>query len=129
MYHFFENVDVWKRTCTLAVQNYEVLKSCRDHALQEQVQRVGVSSASNIAEGAEREGKDFLRFLSIARGSAAELRTQVYIATKMGLVDKATLGGLLSELKGASKMLTSLTKALQSKTRQPKRKSETDDSG
>jgi four helix bundle protein len=129
MYHSFEELDVWKRACTLAVQIYEVLKSCRDHALRDQMQRAGVSIASNIAEGAERGGKDFLRFLSIARGSAAELRTQVYIAAKIGLLDKATLGGLVLELKGVSKMLTGLTKALQSKAPLPKRKPKTEESG
>ncbi len=128
MYHSFEDLDVWKRACTLAVQIYEVLKECRDHALRDQMQRAGVSIASNIAEGAERGGRDFIRFLSIARGSSAELRTQVYIAAKIGLIDKATLGGLVSELKGVSKMLTGLAKALQSKARQPKRKPEPDGS-
>jgi four helix bundle protein len=77
MYHSFEELDVWKRACTLAVRMYEILKDCRDYGLKDQMQRAAVSIASNIAEGAERGGKDFIRFLVIARGSAAELRTQV----------------------------------------------------
>jgi four helix bundle protein len=126
MYHSFEDLEVWKKACTLAVRIYEGLKECRDYALRDQMQRADVSIASNIAEGAERGGKDFLRFLSIARGSAAELRTQVYIAAKIGLIDKSTLGILLTELKGISKMLTGLAKALQSKAGHPKRKLKTE---
>ncbi|MGH7172877.1 MAG: four helix bundle protein [Gemmataceae bacterium] len=120
MYHSFEDLDLWKRACTLAVRIYEVLKDCRDYALRDQMQRAGVSIASNIAEGAERGGRDFIRFVAIALGSAAELRTQVYIAAKIGLVDKATLGELVSELKGVSKMLTGLAKALRSNVQKPK---------
>jgi len=54
----------------------------------------GVSIPSNTAEGAERDSKaEFIRFLHIAKGSAAELRTQVYIARQIGVVDP-TSGGV-----------------------------------
>jgi four helix bundle protein len=52
------------------------------------MQRAAVSIPSNTAEGAERGGRDFLRFLKIARGSAAELRTQRYFACKIGVLDQ-----------------------------------------
>ena len=52
--------------------------------MRNQMRRAAVSIASNIAEGSERGGKDFTRFLRVARGSAAELRTQCYIARKVG---------------------------------------------
>src|SRR5205085_8240206 len=75
-YQSFEELDVWKRACNLAVQVYESLRDCREYGLRDQMQRAAVSIASNIAEGSERTPKDFARFLTMARGSAAELRTQ-----------------------------------------------------
>jgi len=120
MYHSFEQLEVWKRACNIAVRLYELLKDCRDYPLRDQMQRAAVSIASNIAEGAERGGRDFIRFLVIARGSAAELRTQVYIAAKIGTLDKDTLIELVSELKRISKMLTGLAKSIRSEHRKPK---------
>ena len=76
----FEELEVWKRGCALAVYVYESLAASRDFGLRDQMQRAAVSIPSNIAEGYERSSKDFARFLSIAKGSAAELRTQSYIA-------------------------------------------------
>ena len=80
-YSSFEELEVWKRSCRLAVRIYEVLKDCRDFWLKDQMTRAAVSIASNIAEGAERDSvSEFIRFLHIAKGSAAELRAQIYIA-------------------------------------------------
>ena len=117
MYHSFEDLEVWKRACAFAVQMYEVLRTCPDLALRDQMQRAAISIASNISEGAERGGKDFVRFLKIARGSAAELRTQVYIATKIGLIDKSKMTELVAELKRISKMLTGLANAIRSESK------------
>ncbi|MEX2285732.1 MAG: four helix bundle protein [Planctomycetaceae bacterium] len=112
MYQSFEELDVWKRSCQLAVTVYESLKDTREFALRDQMQRAAVSIPSNIAEGAERGGKDFERFLRIARGSAAELRTQVYIARKIGSLSDEPSTRLVSELKEISKMLTGLARSL-----------------
>ena len=114
MYRSFEELEVWKRACQLAVDLYEILRSCQDSALRNQMQRAAVSTASNIAEGAERGGKDFGRYLRVARGSAAELRTQCYIATKVGLITPGQMNRLVPELKQVSKMLTGLSRSLKS---------------
>ena len=111
----FEDLDVWKRSCRLAVNVYDVLRECRDNGIKDQMQRSAVSIASNIAEGSERGGKDFIRFLRVAQGSAAELRTQVYIATKIGFVASDESKQLIDELKQLSKMLTALRKSLTQK--------------
>ncbi len=112
MYHSFENLEVWKRSCQFAVSVYESLRDCPDLALKDQMQRAAVSIPSNIAEGSERGGKDFVRFLRIASGSAAELRTQVYIAKKIGVLADDSFSRLLPELKEISKMLTGLARSL-----------------
>jgi four helix bundle protein len=112
MYHSFEELDVWKRACQLTVFMYEALRGSREFALRDQMLRAAVSIPSNIAEGAERGGKDFGRFIRIARGSAAELRTQVYIARKIGLLPDQEFSHGVTELKEISKMLTGLARAL-----------------
>ena len=71
--------------------------------------RAAVSIASNIAEGAERDtAKEFIRFLHIAKGSAAELRTQVYIAFRIGLFDEGTQKEMVHELIEQSQMIHGL---------------------
>ena len=111
-YRSFEELEVWKRACQLAVQVYEVMRESRDFSLRDQMQRAAVSIPSNIAEGSERGGKDFIRFLRIARGSAAELRTQCYIAAKVGLLTTEQMNRFVAELKEISKMLTGLARSL-----------------
>jgi four helix bundle protein len=115
MYRSFEELEVWKRACALAVRIYGELAACRDFGLRDQMQRAAVSVASNIAEGSERCGKDFARFLSIARGSAAELRTQCYVAAKVGILTTEQTQPLVFELKEISQMLTGLAKSIKTK--------------
>jgi four helix bundle protein len=111
-YRSFEDLDVWKRACQLAVDIYDVVGDWKDYGLKDQMQRSAVSIASNIAEGCERGGKDFARFIRIAQGSASELRTQTYIARKVGLIPDEKFKGLIYEQKGISKMLTGLSKSI-----------------
>ncbi len=115
MYQSFEDLEVWKRACKLAVQVYALLGESRDFALRDQMQQAAVSIASNIAEGSERGGKDFIRFLRFAQGSAAELRTQCYIAAKVGMLTDEQMTPLVAELKEISKMLTGLSRSINDK--------------
>ena len=115
MYQSFEELEVWKRACQLAVIVYEMLKVTREYSLKDQMQRAAVSIPSNIAEGSERGGKDFDRFLRVAQGSAAELRTQTYIAKKIGVITNEQFSPLIAELKEISKMLTGLRSSLRKK--------------
>jgi len=115
MFQSFEDLEVWKRACQLSVRIFELLRDCREFGLRDQMQRSAVSIASNIAEGAERGGKDFMRFLNIARGSAAELRTQCYIACKIGIASPDQIFPLITELKEISKMLTGLNSSVKRK--------------
>jgi four helix bundle protein len=113
MYRSFEELEVWRRACQLAVQIYELLRDSRDFGLRGQMQRAAVSVASNIAEGVERGGKEFRRFLRIARGSAGELRTQCYIASKVGLLSCEQMSRLVAETKEIGNMLTGLARSLE----------------
>jgi len=102
-----------KRGCRLAVRVYEVLKDCKDYGLKDQMTRAAISIPSNISEGAERDSKaEFIRFLHIAKGYAAELRTQVYIARQIGVIGGETQKELVEELKKISAMLHALIKSI-----------------
>ncbi len=111
-YRSFEELEVWRKACDLAIRVYELLNECRDYGLKDQMTRSAVSIASNIAEGAERGSKaDFARFLNIAKGSAAELRTQVYIASKVGIIQETDESEMVEELRVISRMLQGLVKS------------------
>ena len=83
----FEKLEIWQLSCRLAIRVYQVFAECQDKGFYSQITRAAVSIASNIAEGSERRtDKDFINFLHIAKGSAAELRTQLYIAEGIGYI-------------------------------------------
>ncbi|MBV1720864.1 MAG: four helix bundle protein [Desulfomicrobium sp.] len=116
-YRSFEELEVWKKSCRLAVRMYEALRACKDFGLKDQMTRSAVSIASNIAEGAERGSRlEFIRFLHIAKGSAAELRTQVYIAQQIEALPVSCAKELINDLKTISAMLQNLIKTLKPKT-------------
>jgi four helix bundle protein len=109
----FEELKVWKKACRMTVNLYELLKNCRDYAIKDQMLRASLSIPSNIAEGSERKSiVEFMRFINIAKGSAAELRTQVYIAKEVRILANEDACKLSSELKSISKMLQGLHNSL-----------------
>ena len=109
----FEDLEVWKKACRLAVRLYKLLENCRDFGLKDQMHRSSVSIPSNIAEGSERKSsRDFQRFISIAQGSAAELRTQIYISREVNILSNLDATELINDLKSISKMLQSLHSSL-----------------
>ncbi len=111
----FEQLAVWRRAARLSSDLYRGLKDLRDWGFRDQITRAGLSIPSNIAEGYEREtNKDFLKFLHYAKGSAGELRTQIYIGIDIGYIDKPTGHQWLTEAKQISKMLAALIKARKS---------------
>jgi four helix bundle protein len=80
----FEDIEAWKEARSLANRVYDFSAEglfAKDFGLRDQMRRAAVSILSNIAEGFERGGdKEFLQFLALAKGSAGELRSQLYLA-------------------------------------------------
>ena len=75
--------------------------------------RASISIPSNIAEGKERNSTpDFKRFLNFSKGSAAELRTQLYIAAKLEIIPKEVSEQLINDVIEVSKMLQELSDSL-----------------
>jgi four helix bundle protein len=111
--HNFEELEVWKRSARLGVSILQLADSIKLYALRDQMARSAISIASNIAEGSERESdKEFRRFLVIAKGSSAELRTQLYLGQRAGLIPAETVTPLIKEAKEVSSMIQGLMKKL-----------------
>jgi four helix bundle protein len=104
-----ERLEVWKRSCRLAVDLYRVLSSCKEYGYKDQITRAGLSIPSNIAEGYERDSdKELARFLRIAKGSCGELRTQLYIGLEAGFLRKDIARSMIQEAIEISRMLQGL---------------------
>ena len=80
----FEEIECWKKARELTGRIYEVSGKgnfAKDFGLKDQIRRAAVSIMSNIAEGHDRNGRgEFVQFLANAKGSAAEVRCQLYVA-------------------------------------------------
>jgi four helix bundle protein len=112
-YRSFEDLDVWKRGCRLAVDVCRTLAKSREFFVRDQMQRAALSIPSNIAEGSERDSRlDYIRFLRIAKGSAAELRTQCYIAAKLEILNTSDASRFTSECKEIASMLQGLIRSI-----------------
>ena len=107
-----EEINVWQDGCRLAIEVYKITrfgKLAKDFGLRDQIRRSAVSIASNIAEGFERQSnKEFIRFLYIAKGSAGELRTQIYIIYQLRYISKDSYIKILDACKLISKKISRL---------------------
>lgn len=96
----FEEIESWKKARELTKQVYRVSKKApfsSDFSLRDQIRRAAVSVMSNIAEGFDRSGTgEFVQFLATAKGSAAEVRCQLYVALDQNYIDEDEFGNLSS---------------------------------
>jgi four helix bundle protein len=105
----FEDWLAWKKARALTAEIYrlsDVGGFRRDFASRDQVRRAAISIMSNCAEGHERYSRtEFKRFLSIARGSAAEVRSQLYVALDLSYIDSPTFARLVQDCVEISRMI------------------------
>ena len=107
----FEDLEVWKRSARLSAEIYNKLGNHKNFSFIDQIARSALSISSNIAEGFERDSKkECIHFLSFARGSCGELRSQLYIGIEISIIDKKSGQQWIKETKEISKMLTALMK-------------------
>ena len=116
MFTKLEEIEVWKRSCRLAVNIYQLCEReplNKDWGLRDQVRRAAVSIASNISEGYERNSRvEFRRFLVIAKGSCGELKTQLYLIKALDVLPASDIDGLLKEASEISLMIGGLASSL-----------------
>ena len=87
----FEDLICWQKARELTKGVYTALREVKDRGFTDQIQRASVSVMSNIAEGFERGTKlEFLNYLYIAKGSAGEVRAQLYVALDVGYINIET---------------------------------------
>ncbi len=113
----FEDLDVWQRAKDLANLIYEFSSDgefSRDFGLRDQMRRASVSVMSNIAEGFESQTQVlFAQFLGRAKGSAGEVRAQLYIARDQNYLTEERFNSALSLAEICSKQLSKLIQYLQ----------------
>ena len=111
----FRNLIVWQKAKALATEVYRLTNNDsikRDFSLIDQMRRSAVSVPSNIAEGDERPSdKDSVRFFHMAKGSLAELATQLEIARDVGYFNAAQVEPLIVQCVELGKMLGALIRA------------------
>ncbi len=106
----FEDLDVWILAKDFCVNIYKITENeflKKDFGFKDQIRRASISIISNIAEGFERNGnKEFIQFLSYAKGSAGEVRAQLYIIKELGFITENEFINLNEKITQISKMLS-----------------------
>jgi four helix bundle protein len=114
----FEEIDAWKGARALSYKVFELFQrdgARHDYGLRDQINRSLGSVMDNIAEGFERGGnREFIQFLSIAKGSAGEVRSQLYRMADRRYVSQEEFDKLTNDLTGISKQLSGLISYLRS---------------
>lgn len=112
-----EKLDVWKRSARLSVEVYKAFANCKDFGFKDQITRSSLSVPSNIAESMEKDSKkEQSRFLEIAKGSSAELITQIYIAIEISYIEKQIGLSWKKEIEEILKMLVGLQQKINSES-------------
>ena len=112
----FEEMEVWQDGRALVTAVYAHASSgefAKDFGLRDQMQRAAVSICSNVAEGFARRGnKELIKFLWIAKGSAAEVQSLLYNALDIGYITKQVFDSLYSDLNKIQSKLYRLIQVL-----------------
>lgn len=115
----YHDLEVWKRSRKLVKIIYQATESfpkSEMFGLTSQMRRAAVSIPSNIAEGFSRHGtKDYISFISICIGSAAELETQVLLGCDLEYLQLHQMDDVLKEITQLHKMLHNMRRSLKSK--------------
>ena len=119
----FEDLIAWQKSRELAAAAYRASRRGefrKDFSLARQVQRSATSIMSNIAEGFERGGRgEFHQFLSTAKASCAELRSELYLARDVGYLTEAEFQDLISSAAEVARILGGLRAAVARQRRKP----------
>lgn len=108
----FEDIEAWQKARELTKAIYAMSNDgqfARDFGLRDQIRRASVSIMSNIAEGFERgSNKEFIQFLYIAKGSAGEVRAQLFVALDQIYINQVIFDRLAKDASDISRMISGL---------------------
>ena len=117
----FEDLTVWQKARSLTKEVYHLTRETplhSDYGLRSQMQRAAVSIMSNIAEGFDRESRrEFHQFLTIAKGSCGELRSQLYVSLDIGYVSQPQFDQTIELAQEVFRMIKVLIASLDVKKR------------
>jgi len=117
----FEDLIAWQKARELTRAVYEATRQgafAKDYGLSSQIQRAAVSIMSNIAEGFERGGRgEFHQFLSTAKASCAEVRSQLYVALDAGYFSQDTFDQLIQKAEEVARIVGGLRVSVQKQRR------------
>lgn len=115
----FEDIIAWQKARLLTKAIYEATRQggfVKDFGLSNQLQRAAVSIMSNLAEGFERSGiKERLQFVTVAKASCAEVRSQLYVAFDIGYLTKEQFDTLIAQSEEVARITGKLRSALERK--------------
>src|SRR5574340_118989 len=113
----FEDLIALQKARQLAAAIYRATSVggfAKDFGLRDQIQRAAVSVVSNIAEGFERGSRsEFHQFLVVSKASAAEVRSQLYVALDVGYLDQPNFDTLMNQACEVSKIIVGLRSSVQ----------------
>ena len=113
----FEDLVAWQKARILTCDIYQITRQgafAKDFGLGNQIQRAAVSVMSNIAEGFERGSRgEFHQFLSIAKSSCAELRSQLYVAVDIGYIEQSRFERILADAEEVARIIGGLRAAVE----------------
>lgn len=113
----FEDIKAWQKGRELTRCIYDITRAKRfnkDYALRDQIRKAAISVTSNIAEGFERDStSEFIHFLSIAKGSVGEVRSQLYVALDEKYISNDRFDALYNIANEVSRMISGFMKYLQ----------------
>ncbi len=112
----FEDLDLWNEAVDIGVEIYKLTsagKLERDYSAKDQLRRAAISISNNIAEGFEyNNNKSFIRFLKYSKGSAGELRSNLTVLVRAGVVADTEYKILETKLLSVSKSIEGFIKYL-----------------
>ena len=114
----FEDIESWKEARKLVKEVYGIFAACRDYGFRDQIQRASISIMSNIAEGFDRgSNKEYVQLLTVARGSASEVRSLSYAALDVGHIDQKIFETVQSRCTAISNLINGFIKYLRTSSR------------
>lgn len=109
----FEDINVWQKSKEITIETYKIFRNLKDFNFKSQIERASVSIMNNIAKGFERKtNNEYKYFLYIAKGSAGEFRSMIYLAKELGYISQSQFDLLCDKKLVISKMIAKFIQSL-----------------